>query len=142
VWAHDQPRFFTVIQKLEIVDLDHSSRKRVHVSRQIFLSRHAQREARWIFLRLRGSHVSLTEQSERGGAVDQGVLRLRRASLGALVEGGRFTRAARANDSAAWRGEIGQVDVLQLLGHPDRSLKGSCSLNGRAWMARAAIGTI
>jgi len=128
--------------KLEIVDLDHSCRKRTHGSRQIFWSRHAQREARWIFLRLRGSHASLTEHSERGGAVDPGVLRLRRASLVALVEGGRFARAARAIDSAAWRGEIGPVAVLQLFGRPDRSLRGSCSPNGRAWMAKAAIGTV
>jgi len=93
-------------------------------------------------LRLRGTHASLTEQSERGGAVNPGELRLRRASLGALVEGGRFTRVARAVDSAAWRGEIGPVAVLQLLRRPDRSLRGFCSLNGRAWMAGVAIGTV
>jgi len=94
------------------------------------------------FLRLRGSHASLTEQSERGGAVNPDELRLRTASLGALVEGGRFTGAARAVDSAAWRGEMGPVAVLQLLGRPDRSLRGSCSLNGRAWKAGAAIRTV
>ena len=142
MWAHDQPWFLSVIQKLEIVDLDHSSRKRTHGSCLIFWLRHAQREARWIFWRLRGSHASLTEQSERGGPVDPGVLRLRRASLGAFVAGGRFARAARAVDSAAWRGEIGPVAVLQLLGRPERTMRGSCSPNNRAWMAVAAIGTI
>ena len=93
-------------------------------------------------LDLSASHASPQEQYERGGAVDPGVLRLRRASLGAHVEGGRGARAARDVDSAAWRGEIGPVAVPQLLGRPDRSLRGSCSLNGRAWMAGAAIGTV
>ena len=92
---------YTVIQKLENFDLDYSSRKRTHGSREIFWVRHAQRKARWIFLRLRGSNESLTEQSETNGAVEPGVLRLRRASLGAVVEGGRGARAESAVDSAA-----------------------------------------
>jgi len=58
------------------------------------------------------------------------------------VEGGRGARAARAVDRAAWRGEIGPVAVPQLLGRPDRSLRGSCCLNGRAWMAGAAFDTV
>ena len=58
------------------------------------------------------------------------------------MEGGRGARAARAVDSAAWRGDIGPVAVPKLLGRPDRSLKGSCSLNGRAWIAGAALGTV
>jgi len=113
-----------------------------HGSREIFWLRPAQRETRWIFFCLRGSHASLTEQSERGGAVDPGVLRLRRASQGAHVQGVRGARAARAVDSGAWWGEIKPVSVPQPLGRHDRSLRGSCCLNDRAWMAGAAIGTV
>ena len=142
MWARDQPWFSTIIWKPENVDTDHFSRKQTHGSREIFWLRRAQRKTLWIFLRLREAHASLAEQSERGGAVNPGVLRLRGASLGAHAQGGRGARAARDIDSAVWTGEIGPVAERPLLGRPDRSLRGTCSLNGRAWMAGAAIGTV
>jgi len=93
-------------------------------------------------LRLRSSHASLTGPSERGGAIEPGMLRLRWAFLGAQVEGGRGARAARAVVKAAWRGEIGPVAVPQQLGRPYSWLRGCGSLNGRPWTAGAAIGAV
>ena len=101
MWAHDQPWFFNIIQKREIIDMDHSSPQRTDSSREIFRLRRAQREARRIFLRPRATHALLTGQSDRGGAVEPGVVCLRWPSLGAHVEEGRGARAAGAIGCAA-----------------------------------------
>jgi len=77
-----------------------------------------------MLLRPRASHASLTGQSEKGGAVEPGVVCLRWPSLGAHVEGGRGAKAAGAVDCAAWRGEIGPGAVPQRLGRPESCLTG------------------
>jgi len=102
----------------------------------------AQSEKLWIFYSCaRSPRIAHATFREEGGC--------RVLSAAPVVGHPRPTRrqvaargAARAVDSAAWRGQIGPVAVTQRLGLRHSCLRGCGSLDGRAWMAGPVIGAV